>query len=309
MNEENKRKISMTDEEIARYSDLFKTIVREELGEYKKAAVALSSGIDSSDIMFYLKDIGVDVHAYTFRREGVISTDFASAKSNCAAIGVPFHEVIIPNNIDRTLIERLMSDFGLRKKTEIECCYPMDYVWKQMAEDGFKKAFSGYICDQYFCISKNAMMHYKETLELNQEFRRGKMDLLDFEKTGKWTWGRQTKAWAGQAAYYGLELEMTYVDKRNYDFFYNFSWYELNSPREKYPLWMLFPEYVKKCELYKHTNLQCGDSQIRELFEPLLDDKTLNVKNRKRMLDLYRDWADSIEAKKKATKGKFDKYF
>lgn len=291
------RKISMTRDEISEYRKIFMQILTEQSEGATDVAVALSSGIDSSDIVFGLLELGKNVHAYTFRREGVYSADFVNAKANCEAIGVPFHEVIIPNEIDVSLIDRLILDFDLKKKTEIECCYPMDFVWKKMAEDGFKVGFSGYICDQYFCISKNAMIHFKETLELNQAFRRSKMDQHDFAKTGIWKWGKQTKAWDGQAKHYGLDLKMTFVDKRNYDFFYNYSWYELNQPREKYPLWELFPEQVKKTTLFKHTNLQCGDSLIRELFEPLLKVEELNPRNRNRMLDFYRDWYDRLHPK------------
>ena len=50
-----------------------------------------------------------------------------------------------------------------------------------------------------------------------------------------------------------------------------------------------FPEYFSRIKVFNHTNLQCGDSGIRELFTPLLKNKEINYKKRTRVNELYKD--------------------
>lgn len=259
--------------------------------------VALSSGIDSNLLMFSLLEAGKKVRAYSFHREGVQSSDYVLAKRNAEKLGVSFTEVVVPTELDMGKLKHLMTTHNLKSKTAIECTYTMSFVWEAMGRDGVDIAYAGISMDSHFCHSKTASIHYKETLALNQEYRRMKFDHYDFETTGIWGLGAQASAWVGTAKENGVELILPAARKSVYDFFYTKTWYELNEPTQKHPLWECYPEYVQKLDLRKHTNLQCGDSMIRELFEPMLESK-LNKKSRKRIMDLYRDLHEEYNSKK-----------
>jgi hypothetical protein len=53
-------------------------------------------------------------------------------------------------------------------------------------------------------------------------------------------------------------------------------------------------------EFKKHINLQLG-SGVDKLFETLIDNKKINFKNRKRVMDICRDWSTQFEKFSKVT--------
>ena len=61
-------------------------------------------------------------------------------------------------------------------------------------------------------------------------------------------------------------------------------------PTQKHHVINTFNEFKLIGNVKKHLNLQtnCG---IIELFETLLEDKQINFKNRKRIMDICRDWS------------------
>ena len=61
------------------------------------------------------------------------------------------------------------------------------------------------------------------------------------------------------------------------------SWHLPNSNRNA------FNEFKSIGNVKKHLNLQI-DCGIIELFESLIDDPQVNFKNRKRIMDICRDW-------------------
>jgi predicted PP-loop superfamily ATPase len=293
--------------DVSDYRTLLETIIKEKLIGKNKIGIALSSGIDSSGLMFALVDMGYKVTAFSFHREGVISTDYKLSKQNCDALGIEFVEVVIPNKVDVDRLIHIMKDHSLKNKAAVECTYTMDFVWSKMQEYKVDVAFSGVGHDNHFGTTKKASIHYSSTLALCQEFRQMSFDHFDFVNTGKWGIGKQPQVWIDLALEKGIHLAAPAYDKRIYDFFYNFQFKELNTPKQKYPCWEAYDSYVKKTKLGKHTDLQCGDSQIRELFEPLLLDKNLNPNNKTSMLSFWRDWQDRLTNEEPEVKVK-DRY-
>lgn len=286
--------------------NIYEAIISESLvgiDKNEKIGVALSSGIDSNSILYALIKLGyTNVHGVTFHRQNVLSTDFLVAKQTCKNLGVGFIEVIIPDKINLALIKHMIKTHKMKKKTYIECLYTMDYVWEEMRKNGIVHAFNGAISDAYFCINKKASMHFKKTLELNQQFRMSCFENVVFDDAGVPIQSNypQGKYWVRMAAEHGVNMRMPFDDTRLFKYFWDLSWYDLNEPREKYPLWQLYPDMVSKSgKLGKHTNLQCGDSEIRPLFECLLADPSVNTRKRIRMMDVYRDmfdlWSDEVK--------------
>ena len=286
------------------FKTIFKSALKDELKGIDKSepiGVALSSGIDSNAVLFGLIDLGYNVIGYTYYRSGHYSSDYLAAKETCKNLGISHIGVEVPDQLDFTLIEHIIKDHKFKLKTAIEVLYIMNHVFKKMSNDGIKYAFCGADADDYFCISKRAQIHFKNTLELNKEYRRLCFEKIEIGSDGFATeviWDRQLRYWKKMANENNVELKMPYNRLEIFNYFWNKSWNELNRPKQKYPLWQLYPEYVSKAgKLEKHTDLQCGNTNIREIFEVLLDDKELNKKNRARMMDLYRDLYTSYYTK------------
>ncbi len=260
--------------------------------EHDSVAIALSSGIDSTAVMFALLELKKNVRAYTFHVEGVESQDLIHARRNANTFGVELVECVIPKQIDTNNVFRLIRCYNLKKKTDIECVYPFLYVFPKVKE---VLMLTGGAADGHFCLSKKGMIHFRHTLEKMNEFRDNLFSNPDYSQ--RFTLdkiGREEGLVSVQAPF-GCESVR--------DFFRDKTWEDINRPKQKQTLTDMFPEQFAKIKRFNHTNLQCGDSMIREVFEPMLDCK-INKKNRARMVDLYRDLYFEFHPKKGKENGK-----
>lgn len=285
---------TFTKENVLAYKELLETIIKEKCEGKKKIGVALSSGIDSAHLLFSLLSLGYDVTGFSFHREGIRSTDYTLSKKNCETLGIPFVEVVVPNNIEIDRLIHIMKDHQLKNKAAVECTYTMDFVWSEMQKNGIDVAFSGVGQDNHFGTTKKASIHFSATLELCQEFRKMSFDHFDYDSTGTWGVGKQGQTWIDLAKEKGIDLIAPAYDRRVYEMFYGFMFKDLNSPKQKYPCWEVYSDYVEKTKLGKHSDLQCGDTMIREMFETLLDNPTLNPDKVTNMLTFWRRWQDRL---------------
>lgn len=245
-------------------------------------AIALSSGIDSTAVGLALSSLGKAVHAYTFYVEGVKSQDLVYARKTAETFAWEFTPCEIPREVDKSLVLRLIRDLGLSKKTDIECSYPFFFLIPRVEE---RVLITGSCADGHFCISKKGMIHYRGSVEKTDEYRRSLFGNNNYA---------QTKTLAELGALRGISIDTPYNKPTIIEYFLGKSWAEVNKPKQKQPILDLFPESFAAIKTFPHTNLQCGDSQIRELFEPLLRDEELNRYGRKRVLDLYRDLSREV---------------
>ncbi|UXX80892.1 asparagine synthase-related protein [Reichenbachiella carrageenanivorans] len=236
----------------------------------------MSGGIDSCAVLFGLLRLKKRVTVYSFSLPGKLSTDFKtsekiSRKLNCNFVGI---ELWAEVNLD--LIKELMTKYECKKKTYIECLYPFLASMPYVKE---KVILTGYESDDHFLLNKEALIHYKKTLELNQEYRRSifkDYSTDQFEKLKQ----------IGLA--FEKRIKSPYCSKPIYDYFYDKTWYEINRPKIKFPLIKMFDEMESINELFYHANLQMGDSRLREHFAVLLN-SSVNKNKRTRMMDVYRD--------------------
>lgn len=284
----------MDEKFISDYRKLLEEVILKQCEGKKNIAVALSGGIDSAHILFALLSLGKSVRTYSLHREGIISTDYRLSEKNSEILKVNFTEVILPNKLDISRLVHIMKDHTLKNKAAVECTYTMDFVWEAMQKDGIDCAFSGVGMDNFFGTTKKASIHFSKTLELNQQFRKMSFDHFDYDTTGVWGMGKQPTVWTELAGERGIKLCSPAYDKKLYDYFYNQTFGYLNSPKQKNPCWCSYNEYVLKCSLGKHSDLQCGDTQIRELFEPLLNNRELNPNKKTSMLSFWKDWQDRL---------------
>ena len=84
----------------------------------------------------------------------------------------------------------------------------------------------------------------------------------------------------------------TSLNEKVKDYFYQFTWDELNKPKQKQHIRDAFPE-LDKFKIKPHLNLQLA-SGIDKVFEGLLNNNKINFRNRKRVMDMCRDWSKGV---------------
>ena len=259
--------------------DIFINEVAKIVGDKKEAGVALSAGIDSTCVLFALLELGIKTTVYSFHVEKVFSRDYLYAKKTAEHFSCDFVECVIPRPIDRHSIIELIEKYGLKKKTDIECTYPFLFLLPKVREEVL---VTGACADGHFCLSKKGRIHYRHTVELLREFRDGLFDNPNYAQV-------ETFTQICKNNFDNLKIDTPYNKQSIRDYFYDMTWDECNKPKEKFPLRDMFPKMLEQITIFNHTNYQCGDSEIRDIFEVLLDDADWNSKNRSRMIDVYRD--------------------
>ena len=256
--------------------------VIQETATDKEVAVLLSGGADSLSVALAANRLGYKIHAYSFHLKDQPTYDASKAEDASNKMGWQFTKVIVP--IDNLVqdFHTLRTKFSCVKKTQYECTFPFLYIFPLITE---KIILSGFAADGHYGVSKRACIHFKEPKQLFDTFRSnylsdppGLRQQLELSK------------------YYDKEYITPYTDQRVIDYFHQFDWFELNKPFQKHHVVNSFTEFKQIGKPKHHINLQLG-SGIDKAFESLLQYKEINFKNRKRMLDVYRDWKDRGEVR------------
>ena len=255
-------------------------------------AVLLSGGVDSARVAIAAKDAGKKIKTYSFHLEGQPSYDSDQAKKISAKIGASHITIAVPTD---NLVEdwKELVKHGCRKKTHFETVFPFLYVYERISE---KYVLTGWGADGYFGVSKKAMMRYSSFKKKRNYVRYCK----DHNQT-RVNWYEFRKNYLdGDCA--GLQhhtklaktfdkIHITpYLDSRIREHLMEMTWQQLNKPQQK----NIIREEFGLHELKPHLNLHLG-SKINKLFENLLDNKEINFRQRKRMMDVSRDWFNKNE--------------
>lgn len=265
---------------MSEFRILFDRIVKENIpANTEKVAICLSGGVDSLTCGFALESMGVEVVAYTFKIEGIDSQDADSSREASEAFGWEFHLIEVPiNNLKEDFLT-LASKWKCIKKTQYECTWPFIYIVPEIKET---YVLNGIGADSHYGLSKRAMIHYRHTKELMNEFRAEYFALKNPSGLHQLIAILESRNKILYAPYYHKDLIA---------FFRRFSWDEINRPKEKQLILDAYPEYFSKVRVRKHANLQIV-AGVREVFETLLD-SDLNKNNRTRVMDLCRDYGYS----------------
>ena len=129
------------------------------------------------------------------------------------------------------------------------------------------------------------MMHFKHTVELMNKFRYNY-----FHNTPNAGAMDQLRQFCSE---YDKVLSVPYFEKEVYDYFYDKSWEEINRPVQKHLIKKCYKEF-DKIKVKPHINYQLC-AEIDHLFEKLIDVKEINFKNRKRVMDICRDWYEKTQ--------------
>lgn len=240
-----------------------------------EVAVLLSGGVDSISVAFAAERAGKKITAYSFQLDNNPSYDFQKAKEIAKIMKWDFVGIEIPTE---NLVEDFykLVEFGCKKKTHFECVYPFLYVYPKIKET---YVVSGWAADGYYGVSKKACMHFKEPKSKFDTFRD------DYFKPENCAGYHQHLNLAIQ---HGKCFVTPYLSQNIKEFFYQFDWFELNKPYQKHTVRNSFVEFDLIGNVKKHLNLQL-DSGIATLFETLLNNNKINFKQRKRMMEVYKD--------------------
>lgn len=255
--------------------EILRDIVRRQVKD-NRVAVLLSGGVDSLSVAFAAQDVGLDVHAYSFQLDTHPSYDYQKSQEVSNHFNWEFTGITVPTNQLKKDFHRLV-DYDCKKKTHFECVYPFLYVYPEIKE---KYVLSGWAADGYYGISKKAMMHYRETQELFDTFRD---NYFSPNMQAGYKWHKKV------ADRHDKIFVTPYLEEEVKNFFYPQSWEELNKPYQKHHVRDAFPQFTQIGKVKNHLNLQI-DSKITDLFESLIDDKEINFRGRKRVMDICRDW-------------------
>ena len=274
----------------------------------ESVAVLLSGGIDSISVALAAHNCGKKVKAYSFYLEeftikdrksgkdklcGGESYDCLKAELVAKTMGWKFVKVKVPKD---NLIEdwnRLVKH-GCRKKTHFETIFPFLYVYPNIKET---YVLTGYIADGYFQPGKTVAMRYvsfSKAKKYMKAYREGKAPRV--------TWNQHRLNYIdGDCAGLKQHTKLTesynkihitpYGDKHIREYLMAMSWKQLNKPRQKEIVRKDFTELEKFGIIKPHQNLHLG-AGIQYLFDTLLDNKEINFKGRKRMMDVSKDWYD-----------------
>lgn len=263
------------------HRDAVANVLMEELANTpQNVALSLSGGIDSLSVMFSLLRLGRTVTAYSFRLDSVQSSDFSEARTWAARFDVKFVPVVLPVQVSQLKadIKVLIEQYGLRRKTDIECAWAFLYLIPAVTESVL---VTGSASDGHFGISKKAMIHFRHSAKQLDDYRRMTFANPNYAQ-------QQTLASIGKAL--GVDIKVPYATKSMQDLFIGTEWEDINKPKQKQPILESFDTDFASGKVRPHTNLQLGDSKIAEHFTKLLS-SDWNVRNHKSVVGIYNDVA------------------
>ena len=258
----------------------------------KKCAVLLSGGVDSLSVALAAHNVGKEVIAYSFHLEGNESYDFKTAQKFSEKMGWAFKPTIVPTD---NLVEdwHTLVKLKCKKKTHFECVFPFLYVYPNITEE---YVLTGWGADGYFGVSKKAQMRYgseENTKRYHEYFKNNPQNIKTFDEARDIYFLPDNSAglkWHNKVVeMYNKKHITPYLHSAVKEYFYLFNWEELNIPEQKHHIRNAFPELLNFGKIRKHTNLHLG-AGVDKLFESLLNNSKINFNDRKRMMDVSKDW-------------------
>lgn len=259
---------------ICKYKDTYKD---------KSFAVLCSGGLDSLALLFACIEVGLPVHAYTFTLDDRVSTDCKLATIVCNDLNVEHTVVKVPTTESLIVNDMitLAKDFKCLTKTDFECSFPMLHLYQAITEDII---LSGHFSDDYFGLTKYFAIHFLKTRTLDEY----KDEVWNSYNTNQ----KDTRALM-DLKFNKLHLD-PFDDPMIHKVFEGTTWYELNKPKIKMPIYLSFKDLFDKYSFY-HSNYQCGDSGVREICAKAMLNSEYNVGNYKSATGAYNEIVRRLE--------------
>ena len=224
--------------------------------------------MDSSCLVLAVQDAGMKPIIVSFTLNDRKSIDFIAARKLAKYFKLSFIPVYIPITpefVIKTTIKN-MKEFGLKKKTDIECMFAFLYMIDYLKNIGASNLLTG-MCNSHFLLSNHKTIK-KLHLEISS-FQKMKDKyyswlIVDGKRVGEGTEQKQVKTIELVCANYDIKFCAPFWTESVYKFFYNMTYQQLNKPRQKEILRKAFPE-LDELKIQKEQNFNVGDSGISEL--------------------------------------------
>ena len=251
----------------------------------KEVAVLLSGGVDSLSVAFAAHRLDKKITAYSFHLKDQPTYDAQKAAEVSKLFGWNFHLVEVPTFNLVADFQRLVKEVRCKKKTHFECCFPFLYVYPEIKET---VVLSGWAADGYYGISKKAILHYGPD-KPKSKFDEFRDNYFDKKNQAGYIWHNRV------AEMNNKKFITPYLTDSVKQYFYKMTWKELNKPTQKHHVRTAFKKEFMNTGVKKHINLQLG-SGVDKLFETLINNKKINTNNRKRVMDICRDWSIKVQS-------------
>lgn len=250
---------------------------------HERVALAYSSGIDSSIILFSLRELGKSFTAYTFHVEGRTSGDLLGAKKACSLLGVNHTVVSVPSSVDSIYsdIRRVIPHSEVIKKTVIECLRPWLYLYPAISE---RLILNGLGADDLYCSQRKlqVLLHSK-----------GEEAVLPYRKNYSGDLNFSNANIMRMASAYGKENTDVYFNEGVETFFRQFTARAINKPKEKALSIFGFRDEFNQLGGYREHSSYQINSGLAESHEQLLR-SVYNTRNSKSVIGIYNDIAASL---------------
>lgn len=221
-------------------------------------AIAASGGIDSSSLVIAALDAGLAPTVVSFSLDSHESQDFRAARALARTFSLPFLPVRLPTQEAVILadVHRLIHQWGARRKTAIEVCWPWLYMVPALQAEGFTDLITGLTADGHFALTKKDAIHNRGT---RAAFQRARHDFFSNPDAA------QKRRIAAIGTAYSVSVHVPYAHPDVFALWLDATWDELNRPRQIEALRSAFPE-LDPLRIKPHSDMQLGDSGIAELI-------------------------------------------
>jgi len=220
-------------------------------------AIAVSDGVDSKALAICaVEDLGYRPIIVSMTLSDRQSTDFRGAERFASAYGLEFVPVLLP--VDAKIIERdivtLVRTHKVFGKASIECNWGFLYVCEALQKREIDHLVTGLGCLHFQEGRNPGIQGVRENAALFQKFRH-----RDFSKPNS----SGMRDLRRIAASYGITAHYPWKSPALFNLWLNKTWADLNKPLPKNPIRVEFPALRNNA---RHSNLQLGDSGIRDLL-------------------------------------------
>lgn len=271
---------------------LLEAHVRTKTRGQRDVALLLSSGVDSTTIGMAAHSIGKRVHAYTFSSVDGSDFDVRYAAETARIMDWEHTIVRLPERVTPSHLRRLLQLHCIKKR-EFECSWPFLFVYPRVQQS---HVLIGLSVDPYFGLAREPTLQGlsgpKSTKPAFDQYRRDTLHRLVVQGDSA-----LCSAYNPASSWQHLQLQRVhrlvgvnpYRQKAVYDLFLRFDWRQLNYPRQKHFLVGAYPEYYQYVGHRNHRPYNIV-GKLSQPFERLLETR-LNFGNRRRTLDMFRDWS------------------
>lgn len=249
--------------------------ISKKVGNEKDISLLFSGGTDSLTCLFSCFELDIKPTLHTFYLENHISEDYIFSKKIAEKYNLKLIPTIIKQDKSQLCFDifNLIQTYGIYNKIRIQIIYPFLHIFPNIEES---KVITGLSADTLYGTNYHSKMKFVEEFSKIRNYA-----IQNDEIDG-------CSTLISMAKKHQKELIVPYRDDAVMKYFLQFSWNELNEPKQKKLSYDAFDNYFKDLNLNRPSCSLVINSKILEWFPMLLDSK-LNQHNRNTIDEIFSD--------------------